>query len=315
MQACYEIIRKIKSRMKQKVITIFGATGFIGSQVVHILAKQGYTLKLVTSHPYKCASLKISGDIGQITAIPLGQSQESLECVIAESYAVVNCTGILQETGRRSFMGTHCDFPAMLARICKKQNIRYFVHISALGVDRSHSRYAKSKYAGEKAVLKTFPNATIFRPSIVFGPKDNFFNRFARMAKILPFLPLIGGGKTLFQPVYVGDVARAVCAAIKDHKTGIYELGGTDSVSFKDLLKILKFYTGSKVILLPIPFWFAYIQAFFMRLLPTPPLTVDQVTSLKTHNIVNKNVMTLAHLGVKPTRMETILPTYLEHSR
>jgi NADH dehydrogenase len=297
--------------MTQKIITIFGANGFIGSDIVRVLAAQGYTLRLPCKHPKKADMLKFNGQVGQIVPLTCDYSAQSIQNVVDGSYAVVNCTGILTETSTRGFLGTHCYLAEDIAKACKKFDVTSFVHISALGVDQSQSKYAKSKLAGEQAVLKAFPNATVLRPSIVFGPKDSFFNMFAEMAQILPALPLIGGGKTLFQPVYVGDVSDAVANAIQNKNTGVYELGGPDVLNFKALLEKMKSYTGQKVALIPIPFWIAKIQALFLQYFPGAPLTPDQVTSLKTHNIVSDDAMTLTDLGVRQTSMDTILPTYL----
>lgn len=297
--------------MTQKIITIFGATGFIGSEIVRVLAAQGYTLRLPCKYPKKADMLKFNGQVGQIVPMACDNSKESIARIVAGSHAVVNCTGILTETSTRGFLGTHSYLPKWIAKACKKNNVNQFVHVSALGVDQSQSKYAKSKLSGEKEIQKAFANTTILRPSIVFGPKDNFFNMFAGLAQMLPVLPLIGGGKTLFQPVYVGDVADAVASAINNGYLGVYELGGDEVVSFKGLLQKMKSYTEQKVCLMPLPFWMASIQAFFMQYLPGAPLTPDQVTSLKTNNIVSEDALSLPDLGVKPTSMDVVLPHYL----
>jgi uncharacterized protein YbjT (DUF2867 family) len=299
--------------MKQNnVITIFGANGFLGAEITRQLAHAGFTLKLAHKHPRACDFLKTSGQVGQVVPVQCDFSMKSITDVVAGSIAVVNCIGILAEGGKRTFMSTHRDLPENIAKACAKQDVGQFVHISALGIDKSKSKYAASKLAGEKAILKAFDKATILRPSIVFGPKDSFFNMFAGMARVLPFLPLIGGGKTMFQPVYVGDVAQSVVNAIKDKHINTYELGGPDVASFKGLLEKMKQYTGQSVALLPLPFTVASFQAFFMQYLPGAPLTPDQVTSLKSDNIVSDNAMTLSDLGVKQTSMDVILPTYLD---
>jgi len=297
--------------MKNNIVTIFGGTGFIGSEVVRVLAKQGYQLRLAEKHPKKAETVKFNGDVGQIVPTACDYTPKGIEAAIADSSIVINCTGILTEGGHRSFMGTHCYLPESLAKACDKCGVDQFIHISALGCDKSQSGYAKSKLAGEGQINKFFDKVTILRPSIVFGPKDSFFNMFAGMAQILPVLPLIGGGKTLFQPVYVGDVADAIANAMKQGALGIYEFGGTEILSFKGLLEKMKIHTGQNVRLIPLPWTIAKIQAFFMSVLPNPPLTSDQIISLKTDNIVSDTAMTLSDLGVKPTSMDAILPSYL----
>ena len=298
--------------MNNTIITIFGATGFIGSELVRVLAAQGYVLRLPCKHPKKAEMLKFNGDVGQIVPMTCDYTPKGIDAVVDGAHAVINCTGILAEKGHKSFMGTHCYLPEDIAKSCAKNDVEQFVHISALGVDVSQSHYAKSKLAGEQVIHKNFDKVTIIRPSVVFGVQDNFFNMFAKIGSIAPFLPLIGGGKTLFQPVYVGDVVSAISNAIKNKSLGTYELGGPDVVSFKDILKKVKSSTGQKFCLLPIPFFIAKIQAVMMSVLPNAPITSDQVRSLKTDSIVDKHAMTLSDLNVKPTSMDQILPSYLE---
>ncbi len=298
--------------MNNTIITIFGATGFIGSETVRVLAAQGYILRLPRRHPKKADMLKFNGDVGQIVPITCDYTAKGIDSVIAGSHAVINCTGILVEKGHKSFMGTHCYLAEDIAKSCTKNGVEQLVHISALGVDKSRSHYGKSKLSGEQVICKNFDKVMIIRPSIVFGVQDNFFNMFAKIGTVSPLLPLIGGGKTLFQPIYVGDVAKAISNAIKNKSLGIYELGGPDIVSFKDILKKLKSYTGQKFCLLPLPFFIAKIQAVMMSILPNAPITIDQIRSLKTDSIVDKHAMTLSDLNVKPTPMDQILPSYLE---
>ena len=297
--------------MKNNIVTIFGGTGFIGSEILRVLAKQGYQLRLAEKHPKKAETVKFNGNVGQIVPTPCDFTDKGIEAAIDGSSIVINCTGILLEKGHRSFMGTHCYLPESIAKACAKCDVDQFIHISALGIEESKSCYGKSKLAGEGQIKKFFENYTILRPSLVFGPKDSFFNMFASMAQILPALPLIGGGKTKFQPVYVGDVADAVANAIKTGALGIYELGGPEIVSFKELLQKMKTHTGQNFCLIPLPFWMAKIQATFMSVLPNPPLTKDQIKSLKTDNVVNESALGLSDLGVTPTFMDTILPSYL----
>lgn len=297
--------------MKNNIVTIFGGTGFIGAEIVRVLASKGYQLRLAEKHPKKAETVRFNGQVGQVVPITCDLTPKGIEDAIGHSSIVINCMGILNEVGHRSFMGTHCYLPESIAKACAKNDVNQLIHISALGADKSQSDYSKSKLAGEKQVQRNFDKVTILRPSIVFGPKDDFFNKFARMAQILPCLPLIGGGKTLFQPVYVGDVADAVANAIKKGSLGLYELGGSEVLSFKELLQKMKNHTGQNVRLLPLPWALAKMKAFFLGVLPNPPITSDQIKSLKTNNIVSDTAMTLSELDVKPTPLDTILPSYL----
>ena len=298
--------------MKNTIVTIFGGTGFIGSDIVRVLADQGYQIRIAEKYPKKADRLKFNGYVGQIQPTLCDHTAKGIEEAVDGASYVVNCMGILAEKGHRSFMGTHCYLPEDIAKACAKKNVKQFIHISALGIENSRSHYARSKLAGEKAIQKHFDKATILRPSIVFGHGDSFFNMFASMAQILPALPLIGGGHTKFQPVYVGDVSDAVSNAINKQATGVYELGGPDVCSFKELLQKLKSYTNQDVCLMPLPFWAAKIQAVLMSILPNPPLTLDQIKSLKTDNIVSDNAKTLPDLDVRQTSLDAILPHYLE---
>lgn len=298
-----------------RIITIFGATGFIGSDIVRVLARQGYILRLPCRYPKKADSLKFNGQVGQIVPVRCDFSESDIQQAVKGAHGVVNVIGILHEKGGRTFTGTHHDIPLAIAKACKKENVGQLVHISALGAAKGESAYFKSKLAGEKAASKAFDNTAILRPSLVFGPKDSFFNKFARLAAILPALPLIGGGKTRFQPVYVADVADAVGAVIKNRAAGIYELGGPDILTFKELMEKILSYTRQKTRLVSVPFALAKLPAFFLQALPDPLLTPDQVDTLKTHALVSDNALKLTDLGITPTSMDTILPTYLGRYR
>lgn len=301
--------------MEQKIITIFGGTGFLGRYVVARLAAAGYRLRVVSRNPIKASQLKTAGNTGQISLIAGDITKpESYKDTLSGSYAVINLVGILFERKAQSFTAVHSLGAEKLAASAKSLGIERFVHISALGVEHeTGSAYARSKILGERAVLSAFPEATILRPSVMFGAEDNFFNKFAKMTEISPFLPLIGGGKTLFQPVYVGDVAKAVEACLnKDESKGqIYELGGAHVYSFKQILEYILQVTGKKRLLVPIPFSIASIIGRFAEILPNPPLTRDQVKLLKYNNVVNPDAKTLAHLGISPTALEMIVPQYL----
>lgn len=307
-----------------KTATVFGGTGFVGRQVVRELAARGIVVKVATRLPEKAYFLKPCGAVGQVVPVLCRVSDdESLRAAIRGSDYVVNCIGVLFERGKRQkFQVLHADLPGRIAATCAAENVSRLVHISALSADQGTSRYARTKLAGEQAVQAAFPLATILRPSVIFGKDDNFFNMFARLALVLPALPLIGGGKTKFQPVFVGDVADAVMAALEHPAVGlnnpqgrVYELGGPEILSFKDVYERLFSYIRVKPKLISLPFFIAKIQAAFLSLLPVPLLTRDQVESLKTDNVVAPQALNLGDLGVKPTALDTILPTYLERYR
>jgi len=306
----------VLSSMEQKIITIIGGTGFLGRYVVQELAKVGYRLRVVSRHPERAGDLKVFGDVGQIALINGNiNNPDSLKHALAGAYGVVNLVGVLFESGKQNFSAIHAIAAEKLAIAAREAGISRFVHISALGVEHEFgSAYARSKLIGERAVLEAFPNSTILRPSVIFGAEDNFFNQFAKMAVYSPALPLIGGGKTLFQPVYVGDVARAVAACFEQPEAcgEIYELGGRKTYSFKEILQYIMEATGRKCFLNPLPFWLASIIAIFAEFLPKPPLTRDQVKLLKFDNIVSASSKNLSSLGIVPTTVEEIVPKYLE---
>jgi NADH dehydrogenase len=305
----------VLSSMEQKIITIIGGTGFLGRYVVQELAKAGYRLRVVSRHPERASDLKVFGDVGQIALINGNINKpDSLKHALAGAYGVVNLVGVLFESGKQNFSAIHAIAAEKLAIAAREASVSRFVHISALGVEHEFgSAYARSKLIGERAVLEAFPNATILRPSVIFGAEDNFFNQFAKMAVYSPALPLIGGGKTLFQPVYVGDVARAVAACFEQPEAcgEIYELGGRKTYSFKEILQYILKTTGRKRFLNPLPFWLASIIATFAEFLPKPPLTRDQVKLLKFDNIVSASAKNLSSLGIVPKSVEEIVPKYL----
>ena len=302
-----------------KTACIFGGTGFIGSQIVRELAARDVQIKVVTRAPERAYFLRPCGRVGQIVPVTCDlKDPESLREAVKGCDYVVNCIGILYEKHEGDFEAVHADFPAALAKACSKEKVGRFVHISALGVENAESHYAKSKLDGERGVLSNFSSATILRPSIVFGENDSFFNKFASLAEKLPFLPLIGGGQTKFQPVYVGDVADAAMAALeKLHLPGggpqgqVYQLGGPEVQTFKELYETMFSYTKNPRPLVSVSYNFAKFQAGFLSLLPEPLLTKDQVETLKADNIVQADAKTLQDLGVHPTAMKSILPNYL----
>ncbi len=305
--------------MKQHRAAILGGNGFIGRYVVKRLAERGDVLTVGGRRAASAKFLKLKGDVGQVGLVNMAIDDEALlPAFVANNDAVVNLVGILHESGGQRFDRIHHVGPAHLARLAREAGVARFVHISAIGADpRSTSAYARTKAAGEEAVRDAFPTATILRPSVVFGPEDQFFNRLATLAMISPVVPLIGGGETRFQPVYVGDVADAVVRCIDDSTTAgrTYELGGPKVYSLRALTELLLAEIHRKRYLVDIPFGLASLQARLMSLLPNPPLTPDQVEMLKRDNIVSSGALTLATLGIAPTPVEAILPTYLDRFR
>ena len=305
--------------MAARVITVFGGSGFIGRYLVQRLAKRGWVIRVAVRRPPAAQFLKPLGDVGQIVPIAASlQHEGSVVAAVAGASAVVNLVGILYEAGRQTFAAVHHEGARRVAAAAKAAGVERLVHMSALGADpQSPALYARSKAAGEQAVLATFPGATIVRPSIVFGPEDDFFNRFASMARLAPALPLIGGGRTRFQPVYVGDVADAIVAILEkpEARGRTYELGGPRVYSFRDLMTLLLREIGRHRLLLPLPFWAARLQAALLELVPTKPLTRDQVRLLERDNVVQPGALTLADLGIEPKSVEVIVPTYLDRYR
>lgn len=301
--------------MSNPIVTIFGGTGFIGRHLVQSLARSGWVVRVATRHPEKAQFLKTAGAVGQITPMRCTPwDAASVAGLVAGSDAVVNLIGIMHESGAHTFERAHVTSPGLIARVATQAGVKCLVHISAIGADvGSASAYARSKAAGEAAVRAGFPDAAILRPSVVFGPEDGFFNRFAQMALWSPFLPLIGGGETKFQPVYVGDVVRAITTTLENPITHghTYELGGPAVYSFRNLLEMMMQETGRTRMLCDIPFDAARMLASVMEMLPNPMLTRDQVILLKRDNVVGFRAETLAALGIQPTAVEAVIPTYL----
>ncbi|RDD61527.1 complex I NDUFA9 subunit family protein [Ferruginivarius sediminum] len=304
-----------------RVATVFGGSGFIGRYIVMRLAKEGWVVRVPVRDPEAAHFLQPLGNVGQIVRMGVAiQDEAAVKWAVEGADAVFNCTGILFEPSKhQTFEELHHRGPERIAKAAADAGVKRLVHISAIGADsKSESLYAQSKGRGEKAVLKAFPDATILRPSLVIGPEDGFFNRFAVMARLSPALPLIGGGKTKFQPVYVGDVADAAMKAVHDPATKgqTYELGGPRTYTFKQLMEMLLKEIRRKRLLLPVPFSVAEIQGRVLQLLPSPPLTKDQVTLLKKDNVVSKKrAKTFEDLGIKPQAIEVIIPAYLERYR
>jgi uncharacterized protein YbjT (DUF2867 family) len=305
--------------MAARVITIFGGSGFIGRHVVRRLAKQSWIIRVAVRDPERAKFLRPLGDVGQITplAVPL-QDAAAVAAAVAGTDAVINAVGLLYERGRQTFEAVHVAGAQAIAAAAAAAGVRALVHVSAIGAStEAEADYARSKGYGERLVREAVADAVICRPSLVIGPEDAFFNRFALYARLSPCLPLIGGGHTRFQPVYVGDVADAIVRALGDPaaRGQTYELGGPSIYSFKELMELLMAEIGRRRLLVPVPYWLAEIQAAVLELLPVPPLTRDQVRLLRHDNVVAKGALTLRDLGLTPTAIEVVLPTYLARHR
>jgi len=301
-----------------RLVTIFGGSGFVGRHLVRALAKRGWRIRVAVRRPDLAGHLQPLGVVGQIQPVQANlRFPDSVARAAEGSTAIVNLVGILYQSGAQRFDAVQAEGADAVARAAKHEGAR-LVQMSAIGADQdSASDYGRTKALGEAAARTERPDAVIMRPSIIFGPEDDFFNRFAALARISPFLPLIGGGETKFQPVFVGDVAEALAKAVDgDAKPGTtYELGGPEVKSFRELMELTLQEIGRKRLLLPLPFAVARLQAFFMEFMPKPMLTRDQVTLLETDNVVSADAAreqrTLEGLGINPTAMRAILPTYL----
>ncbi len=302
----------------ETLVTVFGGSGFLGRHVVRALAKLGYRIRVAVRRPELAGYLQPFGRVGQIHAVQANlRYPGSVEAAARDADVVINLVGILFERGRQRFDAVQAFGAEAVALAAAAFGAR-MIHVSAIGADaNAHSHYARSKAIGEKLVLAAVPSAVILRPSILFGPEDDFFNKFAAIARLSPALPLVGGGHTLFQPVFAGDVAGAVVAAIegraKDAHT--YELGGPEVKSFKALMQFVLTTIERKRLLVPIPFALAKFQASFLQLMPKPLLTPDQVELLRRDIIVSDEAKregrTFEALGIDPVAMATVVPSYL----
>ncbi len=301
-----------------KLVVVFGGSGFIGRHVVRALAARGYRIRVGCRRPDLAGHLQPLGNVGQIQPVQANlRVRWSIDRAVEGADHVVNLVGILHESGRQRFTTVHQLGAQAVAEAAKAAGAG-LTHVSALGADiHSASAYARTKALGEKAVFSAVPDAVVLRPSIVFGPEDGFFNRFAAMARFSPALPLIGGGKTRFQPVYVADIAEAVARSVDGTiaRAKVYELGGPNVLTFRECMEELLAVIERRRLLVPLPWWIANLMAFFLGLLPKPLLTRDQVTQLRAHNVVSEEAAgegrTLAGLGIQPQSLGTILPSYL----
>ena len=300
-------------------IAVFGAGGFLGRHLIRELTKLDYRIKIATRNPFLKGYLRPLGNPGQIELIKTNIfNVEDVKQVLKNCDYAINLVGILYETRKQKFNQIHAQFPYILSNLCNETGIKNLIHVSALGVKEGHvSKYMQSKLQGEKNIKDTFKSSVILRPSIVFGPEDKFFNTFASIAQFSPVLPLIGGGKTKFAPIYVGDITKTIVKTLElnNSEPKIYELGGPKNYSFKELMEILLTEIKKKRFLIPIPFSLAKFNSYFLQMMPNPLLTPDQVEMLKYNNIVSGDYPTLKDLGITGTPIHSILPKYIYRFR
>jgi NADH dehydrogenase len=308
-----------------KLVTIFGGSGFVGRYIARRMAKEGWRVRVAVRRPNEAIFVRPYGGVGQVEPIFADiRNDGSVQAALAGSDAVVNCVGILNETSRQKFEDIHAAGAGRIARIAAKEGVKTLVHFSAIGANKNaESESARTKAEGERLVKKAFKSAVILRPSIVFGNEDEFFNRFALLAKFSPVVPLVGAD-TKFQPVYVDDLAvAAVQGVLGKAKAGIYELGGPEIASFHDLISKLMIVIRRKRLLVNVPFFVASIKAWgfdmmqklSLGLFTNRILTRDQVKSLKTDNIVSSKINNFKTLGIEPTPMDSVMEEYLYRHR
>ncbi|MEO1494491.1 MAG: complex I NDUFA9 subunit family protein [Pseudomonadota bacterium] len=303
--------------MTTPIVTIVGGSGFVGRYIAQRMARRGFRVRVACRRPNEAMFVKPYGVVGQVEPVQCNiRDDASMRRVIAGAEVVVNCVGILFQSGRNTFDACQAEGAERVARIAAEEGATRMVHISAIGADAdSDAEYARTKAAGEAAVLSAFPDATILRPSIVFGTEDGFFNQFAGLSRITPILPLVGA-ETKFQPVWVEDVAEvAARAASGEIATGTYELGGPRAASFRACIELMLDVIRRRRLIIGLPFFVANIQAWFMEKTAwigvAPLLTRDQVKLLKSDNVVTGKTLTFADAGVEPTAMEAVLESYL----
>jgi len=313
--------RSEKEAGMSKLVTIYGGSGFVGRYIARRMAKAGWRVRVAVRRPNEAIFVKPYGVVGQVEPVFCNiRDDASVAAVMQGADAVVNCVGILAETGKNTFDAIQADGPARIARLAAAEGVGRVVQVSAIGADpHSESAYARTKAAGEAAVLQHCPEAVILRPSIIFGPEDQFFNRFAGMTRISPFVPVIGA-ETRFQPVYVDDVAQVAADACQGHvAAGVYELGGPDVATFADLMRDMLQVIRRRRIVLPLPFWVGGIMAFgfdtlqsvSFGLIPNAMITRDQLRNLARDNVVASDARGFADLGITPATMASVLPDYL----
>ena len=303
--------------MAQQLITIFGGAGFVGTTLVEHLAKTGVRIRVAVRRPNSAMHVKPLGDVGQVQVMQANlRDEDSVRAAIKGSDAVINLVGILSESGAQKFKAVHAKGAETVARLSAELGVKSLVHMSAIGADEeSPAFYAQSKALGEKAVKAAFPDATIIRPSVIFGANDGLFNRFAQAAS-LPLLPVFSGD-TKFQPVYVGDVVKVMIRALNDSNMQgeTYELGGANTYSLREMMQLAAKEAMQNVWFIDVPDFIAPFKVFFLGLLPNPPIPLDQLSLLGQDNIVGEDAQGLSDLDISPTLLETVLPTYLHQYR
>tara|TARA_Y100000591_G_scaffold333351_1_gene376169 strand:- start:22743 stop:23699 length:957 start_codon:yes stop_codon:yes gene_type:complete len=307
--------------MNNEVVTIFGGSGFIGRHIVRGLATRGALIRIAVRNPSRAKFLQPLGDVGQITFVKSNIiDKDSVNQLIEESDHVINLVGTFSNKGNENFDSIHIQSPKNISSACKKFGVKNLIHVTSIGVDqKSPSQYFKSKAYGEEEVKKYFPDAIIHRPSLIFGPQDKFFNLFASIAQYSPFMPIFGEtffsyGRTLYQPVYVQDVANGIINSLEKNRSKgkVFEIGGPTVYSFQEIMEIVLKYSGKKRFLIPFPFAYAKILATLTEFLPINLITRDQVKQLTIDNIVGSKSLTLQDLGITPTPLESIVPSYLD---
>ncbi len=302
-------------QLQNKTVSVIGGSGFIGRALVEKLARSGARITVLTRNPVRSKNLKPIGDVGQIT-IMQGDAliDDDLKRAMSSANYVVNLVGIFHPKGSQNFENLQSELPNRISQIAKTLDVKKIIQLSAIGAElNSNSRYQKTKAEGERKLLRNSPNATILRPSIVFGPGDGFFDRFAKMAMVAPALPVIGEGETKFQPVFVGDVAESILFCLKHSFTDgqIYELGGPSIYTFKELLIYMLEAINKKRPIVPIPIFAMRIPAAFFSFFPNPPITADQLRMLEKDNIVDENMPNITSLNITPQPIEAHVPIYL----
>jgi NADH dehydrogenase len=306
--------------MMSKLVTIYGGSGFVGRYIARRMAKAGWRVRVAVRRPNEAIFVKTYGVVGQVEPVLCNiRDDASVASVMQGADAVVNCVGVLAESGKNTFDAVQAQGPARIARLAAEAGITRMVHVSAIGADmESESDYARTKAEGEAGVLKHMPEAMILRPSIVFGPEDQFFNRFAGMARMGPVLPVVGAD-TQFQPVYVDDVAQAAVLGLLGNASGVYELGGPVTMNFRELMSLMLEVIRRRRLVLNIPFFAANMMAFgfdmlekiTLGLVSNGMITRDQVRNLRRDNVVSDGAQGFEALGIEPTAMVSVLPEYL----
>jgi uncharacterized protein YbjT (DUF2867 family) len=305
--------------LKGKLITVFGGSGALGHALIKRLAAAGARIRVAERNPEHALSLKIFGEVGQIVPVQIFlDDPQGIEAACRGAECVINLVGRLFEKGRSTFDLVHVTGPQTVARTCAKLGVKRLIHVSAIGADgAAASRYLATKGLGEQKVTAAFPGATLLRPSVMIGPNDRFLNRFGALAALSPVLVVFAGGRTKMQPIYVGDVADAIVKILDMPKTAghVFELGGPEVYTFKELLILMLSVIQRKRLILSLPAFVGKLMGWFFQMMPEPLITSDQIKMLDVDTIVHKGVKTFQDLGIKPQLIEAILPTYLSPYR